>query len=203
MVNTAQKPSGAGRPPPRKITKARLHNIALHHLERFSASREGLRRVLERRVFKAARVHEDTPEEAATWITEVLDALQRQGYLDDARYAEGQARSLAARGQSLRAIRQKLAAKGVSRDHVDTALERLAEELTPLGGDAADTDPDMAAAVAYARRRRLGPWRAPEDRAAFRMKDMAALARRGFSSDVVRRILDAATPEDAEDAVRS
>lgn len=195
---TGDTPSRTGRKPPRPITKARLHNIALHHLERFSASRAGVRRVLERRVLKAERALGEVPEQAPQWIAEVLDTLQRQGLLDDARYAESTARALAGRGQSLRAIRQRLAAKGVDRDHIDAALERLAEDLAPVGMDPADSDPDMAAAVAYARRRRLGPWRGEEARAAFRHKDMAALARRGFSADVVRRLLDAADPEDAE-----
>lgn len=198
-MNTVPPPASSPRKPPRKITKARLHNIALHHLERFSASRDGVRRVLERRVFKAERALGEIPDEAGTWIAEVLDTLERQGFLDDARYAESTARSLAARGQSLRAIRQRLAAKGVGRDHVDAALERLAEDLAPAGVDAAESDPDMAAAVTYARRRRLGPWRAPEVRADFRQKDMAALARRGFSADIARRLLDAESPEEAED----
>ncbi|MGC2855001.1 regulatory protein RecX [Novispirillum sp. DQ9] len=198
-VPPTPKPAPGAAAAPRKITKARLHNIALHHLERFSASGEGLRRVLERRVFKAGRAGAEVPEEAPAWIAEILDTLRRQGYLDDARFADSTARSLAARGQSLRAIRQRLAAKGVARDHVDAALARLAEDLVPAGEDAAQADPDMAAAVAYARRRRLGPWRPPEVRADFRQKDMAALARRGFSADVTRRLLDAEGPDEAED----
>jgi len=183
---------------PRPVTKARLHNIAVHYLERFSASREAVRRVLERRAFKANRVHEGDPEQARTWITEILDTLQRQGFLDDSRYAETAARSLAARGHSLRAIRSRLAAKGVDRDHVDSALHRLAEDMAPAGRDAQDTDPDLVAALAYARRRRLGPWRLPEVQAEHRHKDMAALARRGFSSETVRKILDATDPDEAE-----
>lgn len=190
--------AGPARKPPRAITKARLHAIALHHLERFSASRAGVRRVLERRVLKAERALGDVSAEAPAWIAEVLDTLERQGLLDDARYAEATARSLAGRGQSLRAIRQRLAAKGVGRDHADAALERLAEDLAPAGMAAADADPDMAAAVAYARRRRLGPWRPVDARAALRSKDMAALARRGFSADIARRLLDAEGPEEAE-----
>ncbi|MFA7429205.1 MAG: RecX family transcriptional regulator [Rhodospirillaceae bacterium] len=186
---------------PRPITKARLHNIAIHYLERFSASREGVRRVLERRAYKAQRVHGGDPDQIAAWIAEVLDTLQRQGFLDDARYADNAARSLAARGHSVRAVLSRLAAKGVSRDHIDNALVHLAEEIALPGQDAADIDPDIAAAVAYARRRRLGPWRDPEVRADFRTKDMGALARRGFSSETVRRVLGAADPDEAEDLV--
>jgi regulatory protein len=186
---------------PRPVTKARLHNIAVYYLERFSASREGVRQVLERRAYKAQREHGGDPDQIAAWIAEVLDTLQGQGFLDDARYADNAARSLAARGHSLRAVRSRLTAKGVARDHIDDALLHLAEEIAQPGQDAADIDPDLAAAVAYARRRRLGPWRAPEVRDEFRTKDMGALARRGFSSETVRRVLAAADPDEAEELV--
>jgi len=60
--------------PPRKPTAQRLANIALHHLDRYASSAENLRRVLERRVFKAARHYEHFDMDAAKgWI----DALMR------------------------------------------------------------------------------------------------------------------------------
>lgn len=186
------------RRPPRPVTRARLMNQALHYLERFSSSRANLKRVLERRTIKAMRVHGGDPEAVAGWIEDVLQTLERQGFLNDAAYAEATARSLAARGQSVRAIRARLAAKGVARDHVNAALARVADEMAPEreGGD-----PDLAAAVTYARRRRLGPWRPPEARAERREKDMATLARRGFSLDVARAVIDADTPEDLEEGL--
>lgn len=176
-------------------------NIAVHHLEKFSSSRANLRRVLERRVFKARALRDDAPsvedDEAATWIAEVLDTLERQGLLDDTRYAEGAARGLARQGQSQRAIRARLAAKGVDRDIVDTALERAAEDVFPHAQT--PPDPDLVAAVTYARRRRLGPWRLPEARAERRDRDLAALARRGFSSAIAHRVIDAEDVDAAED----
>ena len=54
------------------------------------------------------------------------------------------------------------------------------------------------AAVNLARRRRLGPFRRAGERAAMRGKDLAALARAGFSYPIAKRILDAATPEELE-----
>ena len=49
---------------------------------------------------------------------------------------------------------------------------------------------DLVAAVNFARRRRLGPY-ASGDRGERRLKDMAALARAGFSSAIARRVVDA------------
>jgi regulatory protein len=62
-------------------------------------------------------------------------------------------------------------------------MDALAEET---GGD-----PALAAALALARRRRLGPWRPPAARAARRDKDLAILARAGFPRGLATRIVDA------------
>ncbi len=51
----------------------------------------------------------------------------------------------------------------------------------------------MAAALAHARRRRLGPCRPPAARKSMREKDLASLARAGFAYDVARRVVEAET----------
>jgi regulatory protein len=45
-----------------------------------------------------------------------------------------------------------------------------------------------------ARRRRLGPYR-PAERATFREKDLAALARAGFGFALARSVIDAERPQ--------
>ena len=57
---------------------------------------------------------------------------------------------------------------------------------------------DFAAAVALAKRRRLGPFNMRGDRDARREKDMAALARAGFGVGVAARVIDAETADDLE-----
>jgi len=51
------------------------------------------------------------------------------------------------------------------------------------------------AALALIRRRRLGPYRDSATRADFRAKDLAALARAGFSYDLARRVIEAETQD--------
>lgn len=90
-----------------------------------------------------------------------------------------------------------LGRKGVAAEVIDQALERVAEET---GVD----DPrlrDLQAAAAYARRRRLGPWRDDAAREERRDRDMAALARQGFSHDIARRVIDAESPEALEEEI--
>ncbi|MGE5505838.1 MAG: regulatory protein RecX [Actinomycetota bacterium] len=169
---------------PPRITPSYIENAALHYLERFASSRANLRRVLMRKVDRSLAHWGGEREQAAAMVDAVMAKLAGLGYVDDARFAEMKAASLHRRGTSARMIRARLAAKGVD------------AEATAAGLAAIDTDePDLAAAVNLARRRRLGPFRPPETRADFRDKDAATLARAGFSWDVVRQVIEA---EDGE-----
>ena len=90
----------------------------------------------------------------------------------------------------MRAIRLQLRRKGVGEDEIAAALAGLRDQLN---------DPELAAALAYARRRRLGPFRAETERPAQRERDLAALARRGFAADVVLKVIDARSLEELEE----
>ncbi len=176
-----------GRKAPRPVTRPSLEKAALRYLERFASSTANLRRVLMRKVERSARDHGTDAEEGARWVEDLLARYQRSGLLDDDTYAQMRTASLHRRGASTRAIRATLAAKGIGRDETERALEALDEEV---GGEA-----DLSAALALARRRKLGPYRRPEARAAFRDKDLAALGRAGFAYEVARRVVDADDPE--------
>lgn len=173
---------------PKRLTAQHLENVALHYLQRFATSSENLRRVLMRRVDKAARAAADEAlrAEGAALVEALIARWLANGLLNDAAYAEAKAHSLHRRGASSRAIRQALAAKGVAGEAAEDGLARLAE---------AHADPELAAAAALARRRRLGPWRPAEARAAMRLKDLAALARAGFAYDVAVRVVDGETED--------
>ena len=173
---------------PRKATPKRLERVALHYLERYSSSSENLRRVLMRRVERSARAHCTDRGEGAAAIDAILTKFQEYGYLNDRTYAELRAGSLFRRGSSLRAIRYQLSLKGITGDIADAVIANLMEE---------EPDPDRRAAVAYGRRRRIGPWRR-DRRDEVRARDLAALGRQGFSYDIARWIVEAETPDELE-----
>jgi regulatory protein len=150
------------------------------YLERYASSADNLRRVLRRKVDKRCRLRGEEPDGFYPLIGEVVERATRAGLLDDTRYADAKVATLRRRGGSARAIGAKLAAKGVGRETIAAAL----------GGE--DRDPhadEEAAAHAFARRRKLGPYR-PGERAPYRDKDMAALARAGFPYAIVRRVIE-------------
>ena len=151
-----------------------LERWALHYLGRYASSAENLRRVLTRRVRR--RAPEAVPV-AGALIDALVARYRESGLLDDAAYASARVQSLHRRGESMRAMRSRLAAKGVPAADVADAV---------LGLQTAAPDSDLAAACIFARRRRLGPFRrATADHA----RELGAFARAGFSRRVAEAVL--------------
>ena len=165
-----------------------MRNSALHYLGRYTATSAQLRRIMNRRIDRSLAVHGGDRAEAAEWLDELVGQLVEAGYLNDRAYALARCEELAARGASARMIRVKLRAKGLKSEDIDKALEALTE---------ASEDPELQAAVAYARRRRLGPFRRGDSPDySGRRKEYAALARQGFPMGLVRKVIDAASEEE-------
>ena len=188
--NTRNKRRG-----PRKATPKYLRNSALFYLARYASSSAHLRRLLQAKVARSARAHDTDSEEGAAAIEALIAELLGAGLLDDARYAVERARILHRRGASMRAIRAGLRAKGIEAGDIERALIGLREEAA---------EPELAAALAYARRRRLGPYRDPAARAGLdekerREKDLAALGRQGFGYDLARRVIETGDLAELED----
>jgi regulatory protein len=164
-----------------------LENWALGYLGRYASSVENLRHVLLRR---ARRRSPEAAQQAKPLIEALLVRYRDSGLLDDAGYAAGRAASLHRRGDSLRSIRGRLAAKGIAPAVVADAVSGLR---------AAAADPDLAAACAFARRRRLGPFRRS---AAEPARELAAFARAGFGRRIAERVLACADVEAVEALAR-
>lgn len=180
---------------PRKVSAQSLDNAALFYLARFSAPSAQLRRVLLRRVDKSVKAHGTDPAEGRRLVDELIERYRRSGLVDDAAYAAGKARSLRRRGTSRAVIGRTLRAKGLSAADSDAALKGLTDE-SGAGDD------EFATAARLAQRKRLGPFRPQSARAELRQRDMAALARAGFSYDVARRVVDAESADALEATIR-
>ena len=165
------------RPPGPAPDASTLRNAALRHLARYGSTEVGMVRVLDRRIDRWARAADgDAPTvraaqtAAQTAAREIAAALVAEGMIDDRAFAETRARRLTRAGRSAAVIGAHLAARGVA------AEDRPA---------APDAEQELAAALAYARRRRLGPFGEDADGP----KALGAMARAGFSQTVARRAL--------------
>jgi regulatory protein len=168
-------------------TPETLERAAYAYLARYAAPAGHLRRILLARVARSVRFHGTDPAAGAGAVEAILARLSAKGYLDDSAYARAIARRLFRRGTSRHAIRARLRAKGVGAADADAALAALRHDAA---------DPDLAAALAFARRRRLGPFRPEAERDARRQRDLALFTRHGFALDLARRVVDARDLED-------
>ncbi|HTM43486.1 MAG TPA: RecX family transcriptional regulator, partial [Polyangiaceae bacterium] len=113
-----------------------------------------------------------------------IERFQGSGLLNDQRFAQHLVSSWRERGLSAKAIRSRLQARGVAAPLIEGAL--VAHANDPVRGGS-----ELDAAVAFAKRRRLGSFAGnPADRDQLR-RDLARLARAGFAYDVAVRALNA------------
>ena len=182
---------GAAKVDHSEIRPELLERWALAYLGRYASSSENLRRVLLRR----ARGRAPTSPEAAQQLAGLVDALveryRQSGLLDDAAYAIARVQSLHRRGESTTKIRARLAAKGVENSVAAEAVRTLRAEAA---------DPDLAAACAFARRRRLGPYRRT---AADPARELGVFARAGFARRIAERVLACADIDAVETLARN
>jgi len=172
-----------------------LHEAALSYLARYAASAAGVRRVLHRRIDRwAAQVEGDRSEIAAAALeakrvaADILATLVQAGAIDDAAFAASRARSLARGGRSGRAIAAHLLGRGV-----DAELASARATMSP--------EDELAAALALARRRRIGPFRIGAADPTRVHGEAGVFARAGFSRGVALEALNT-PPEQAEVLIR-
>jgi regulatory protein len=161
--------------------EASLYEAALTHLSRYAATEAGLARVLARKIDRWARLQAAeagegetiaaTARTAKSSIPRIITRLQTANILNDSAFATARAKRLTAQGKSRRGALAHLAAKGVA---PGTAAEALTD----------DPERELAAACAFLRRRRAGPFGdAPE------LKILGAMARAGFTQNTARQAL--------------
>jgi regulatory protein len=164
------------------IPPSLIEEWALSYLDRYATSAANLRQVLLRR----ARRRLGRGTQIGKEVSEAIDALivryRAARLLDDAAYAGGQVRRGLARGRSLRQIAAGLQAKGVGADEAAAVLAALREGTA---------DPDLAVAIAFARRRGFGPFRRAPNGGADSRRALAAFARAGFTRRTASRVLAA------------
>lgn len=178
----ARRPSATGSPRERKpkkpLTDESLRWFALRYVERYATTRAKLRDYLMGKLRERG-----WGGEGEAPIDAVVARMTELGYVDDRAFGEARARSLGRRGYGPRRVEQALMAAGVESD--------LREEI---GGEV-----DAAqAAIAYARRKRLGPFGAPVADPQLRQKQFAAMIRAGHGFELARAILDAESEADLD-----
>lgn len=169
---------------PKALDRVRIEELALAYVARFATSAGKLEAYLHRKLRERGWDGEGDPD-----VEALVARFVEKSYVNDAVYGRAKAQGLLARGYGARRVDQALKAADIG--------EGLRAELGP------DESERREAAVAFARRRRFGPFDAAEPhdvdaRHKLREKRLAAMLRAGHDFDAARRVLDAATIEELE-----
>lgn len=159
-----------GRRPIPPLDAAALERLALRYVERFATTRGKLTAYLLR------KIRERGWEGEAADPAAIAERFAELGYVNDRLFAEAKASSMTRRGLGARRVNEALRHAGIA------------------GEDAAAVAPQLDAqrgetAIAFARKRRFGPFAtAPADRA-LQSKQVAAMVRAGHRPDLAWRIV--------------
>ena len=164
------------RPAP-PLQTAALERLALRYVERFSTTRGRLVDYLLRKIRE--RGWEGTAADPAM----LADKLAELGYIDDRAFGEARASAMARRGLGKRRVNGLFRQAGIGEDD--------AAALAPAIEDRA-----VDAAVAFARRKRIGPFAAVAAERPLREKQIGAMIRAGHDFALSRRIATMAPGDD-------
>ena len=167
--------------PPTPLDRPRLEELALAYVARFATSGAKLKRYLKRKLRERGWEGESEGEPD---LPALVARFADSGYIDDEAYARARSGSLLRRGYGPRRIGQALGEAGIE--------EAIREEVRP--GEAAARE----AALAYARKRRFGPFGTRHADPAVREKQIAAMLRAGHTLDSARVLVDASSAGAAE-----
>ena len=171
---------------PKSITQQSLRNAGLRYLEKYAASTQSLRDVLNRRTSKCQSPDDPDPYILEQWIEDIIQQFTNAGLLNDRLFAQARAESLFNKGSSIKMIRSKLTEKGIVGVVLDEVISDLVDEWK---------NPDLKAAIRFSQRKKIGPFRIRGDRAVFIKRDLASLGRAGFSFEVAKKIVHAVDSE--------
>lgn len=161
-----------------------LERLAIGYVGRYATTRAKLAIYLRRKLGERgwAEAEEGAEGGGMARIDAIVARFADVGYVDDRGFAEARAAAYARRGYGARRLSERLRADGIAEEDADTA-------------HAAADDNAWAAALAFARKRRIGPFARTEGDPDVRRRALGAMLRAGHAMDVARRIVNAAPDE--------
>jgi len=159
------------------LDRESLDRLALRYVERFATTRAKLAAYLDRKIRE--RGWAGPPGDSA----EIAARMADLGYVDDRAFAEAKARSMARRGLGARRVAQAFHAAGIQGDDAEAVAPEIAENA-------------VEAALALARRKRIGPFAGAVPDRELREKQLAQMVRGGHAFALARRIVDMAPGEE-------
>ena len=155
---------------PRPLDIQALNALALAYLGKYATTRHKLRTYLARKVTERGWEGEDAPP-----LDAIVERCAALGYVDDAVFAEARGASLTRRGYGAQRVTAALRGAGIDSEAIEPVRE-IAEEGA------------LDAALAFARRKRIGPFGSESIDPDQRRRHFAAMMRAGHPPDIARLV---------------
>ncbi|MBN8814205.1 MAG: RecX family transcriptional regulator [Sphingomonas sp.] len=164
------------RPSAPPLDRPALERLALRYVERFATTRARLTDYLKRKIRERGWEGEGADPAG------IAERFAELGYIDDRAYGEAKANAMARRGLGARRVAGALHHAGVRGEDAEAIAPGIEERA-------------VEAAIAFARRKRIGPFAAAIADRELREKHIGAMLRAGHAPALARRIA-AMTPGD-------
>lgn len=167
----------------RKISRSYLQGAAYRYLERYATTEANLFFILKRKVDRILNKRdqsEDNPVQIEEWINDVIAVCVKHGLVNDRIYAESKFNSYTLSGNSIATIKNKLRAKGVPQEIIGEIINEALENTPNI---------NYKSAIKYIKKRRFGPFRIREANERTQEKELASMARAGYSYQEATKVL--------------
>lgn len=171
----------------------KFESIGLRYLSRFETSEKQFLNFLRKKFSKIDSALK--PIEKETIINDILIKMKKMNYIDDTRYSNLKSEKMFNNGTSKRMIKVKLKEKGIPDDIINNSLDTLLE----------NNKNDFSSALIYIKKRKIGIFYQKEfnkkDNDLLKHKWYGTLARKGFSYDIVKKVLELDDLTEAENII--
>lgn len=172
-------PPARERAKPKPLDATRLRDLAVHYVSRYATTGGKLADYLKRKLRERGWSGDAPPDVAA-----LVEAFAGLGYVDDAGYARSKAATLVRRGYGPNRVKAALL-----HSRVDAGLAAETAEQ--------DDDAQRESALAFAKRKRIGPYSQQVADRALALRWYAQMSRAGHRHEVIRAILN--LPQDSDE----
>ncbi len=163
-----------------EATVEEIRKFAYTYLEKYSPSKQQLKTYLFKKLLKKSeKIY--NKKEIFNLIDIVIGSLLDQKLISDKIYSDAKSKAFLKRGYSLNKIRYNLIKRGINEKYIKASISKIKEN---------EADPDFFSAIKICKRRRIGASREENNRPLFYKKDIAILARSGFSYEISKKVLD-------------
>jgi len=163
-----------------ETTIEEIRKFSYSYLEKYSPSKQQLRTYLFKKLVKKNQKI-SSKKEIFNLIDSVIASLDDQKLLSDEYYSDAKSKAFLKRGYSLNKIRYSLIKKGIDEKYIKASISKIKEN---------ESEPDFFSAIKLCKKRRIGPCREESNRTLFYKKDIAILARSGFSYEISKKVLE-------------